>query len=219
MCKIWLHVHSKIPFAAHLTAQLSGMALNYWLILGWNPAATSWYGNIPAFTGFYTSQVVVWDFSHQQYHKLLNILSCLKTGPAHTMLAPSMLRPSVIWTSLTKTIKEKPLFLHVFFCECYYMELLLWSSCIIISTYFLKTPLKLRQAPEGFTTLRLWKPKIPSKSNTLRLGPLSCPKRVQGDFFSKTGGDLPFSPPPPFFKGGEKVGKFLPSLPNPLDFE
>jgi len=23
---------------------------------------------IPLFTGFYTSQVVVWDFFHQQYH-------------------------------------------------------------------------------------------------------------------------------------------------------
>jgi len=27
--------------------------------------------NIPLFTGFYTSQVVVWDFFHQQYYKLL----------------------------------------------------------------------------------------------------------------------------------------------------
>ncbi len=33
---------------------------------GRNPAPVDMV-NIPLFTGFYTSQVVVWDFSHQQY--------------------------------------------------------------------------------------------------------------------------------------------------------
>ena len=45
-----------------------------------NPAITSWgWQFIPLFTGSYTSQVVVWDFFHQQYHpkKWLNVLSKL----------------------------------------------------------------------------------------------------------------------------------------------
>ena len=33
---------------------------------------TSWYGQYPIISGFYRSQVVVWDFFHQQYWKNLS---------------------------------------------------------------------------------------------------------------------------------------------------
>ena len=41
------------------------------------PAITSWgWSSNPLFTWFYTSQVVVWDFRHQQYHHLITEVWC-----------------------------------------------------------------------------------------------------------------------------------------------
>ena len=48
---------------------------------------------LPLFTRFYTSQVVVWDFFHQQYHKRLDIWRLLmgKKPPYHAILGPEPL--------------------------------------------------------------------------------------------------------------------------------
>ncbi len=42
---------------------------------GWNPSPPRMM-IIPLFIGFEPSQVVVWDFSHQQYHNFLSLFCC-----------------------------------------------------------------------------------------------------------------------------------------------
>ncbi len=58
-------IHNPLPETNSKFAPLNGPSQKETTVDGWNPAPVDMV-HIPLFTGFYTSQVVVWDFFHQQ---------------------------------------------------------------------------------------------------------------------------------------------------------